>query len=39
MMNPGGAAQMTAAVREAISELAAEVATAAGIELESTSSK
>ena len=31
MMNPGGAAQMTAAVREALSELAAEVARAAGI--------
>ncbi len=35
MMNPGGAAQMTAAVREALSELAAEVAAAAGIEKES----
>ncbi|HEY4880803.1 MAG TPA: ASKHA domain-containing protein [Steroidobacteraceae bacterium] len=32
MMNPGGAAQMTAAVRGALSELAAEVARAAGIE-------
>jgi uncharacterized 2Fe-2S/4Fe-4S cluster protein (DUF4445 family) len=31
MMNPGGAAQMTAAVREALSELATEVARAAGI--------
>ncbi len=35
MMNPGGAAQMTAAVREALSELAAEVAAAVGIEKES----
>ena len=34
MMNPGGAAQMTAAVRGALSELAAEVARAAGIEPE-----
>jgi uncharacterized 2Fe-2S/4Fe-4S cluster protein (DUF4445 family) len=32
MMNPGGAAQMTGAVRGALSELAAEVARAAGIE-------
>ena len=31
MMNPGGAAQMTAAVRGALSELAADVARAAGI--------
>jgi len=31
MMNPGGAAQMTAAVRGALSELATEVAGAAGI--------
>ncbi|HET9694490.1 MAG TPA: ASKHA domain-containing protein, partial [Steroidobacteraceae bacterium] len=31
MMNPGGASQMTAAVREALSELAGEVAAAAGI--------
>jgi uncharacterized 2Fe-2S/4Fe-4S cluster protein (DUF4445 family) len=31
MMNPGGAAQMTAAVRQAISELAAEVSASAGI--------
>jgi uncharacterized 2Fe-2S/4Fe-4S cluster protein (DUF4445 family) len=31
MMNPGGAAQMTAAVREALSELAAEVAAEAGV--------
>ena len=30
MMNPGGAVQMTAAVRTALSELAAEVATQAG---------
>jgi uncharacterized 2Fe-2S/4Fe-4S cluster protein (DUF4445 family) len=30
MMNPGGAAQMTAAVREALSQLAAEVAAMAG---------
>ena len=29
MMNPGGAAQMTDSVREALSELAAEVARAA----------
>jgi uncharacterized 2Fe-2S/4Fe-4S cluster protein (DUF4445 family) len=35
MMNPGGAAQMTRAVREALSELAAEVAELAGIERES----
>jgi uncharacterized 2Fe-2S/4Fe-4S cluster protein (DUF4445 family) len=35
MMNPGGAALMTAAVREALSELAAEVATAAEIDRES----
>ena len=35
MMNPGGAARMTAAVREALSELAAEVAEAAGVERES----
>jgi uncharacterized 2Fe-2S/4Fe-4S cluster protein (DUF4445 family) len=35
MMNPGGAAQMTVAVREALSELAAEVADAAGIDKES----
>ena len=34
MMNPGGAAQMTAAVRQALSELAAEVAAAAGIDRE-----
>jgi uncharacterized 2Fe-2S/4Fe-4S cluster protein (DUF4445 family) len=32
MMNPGGAAQMTAVVRGALSELAAEVARSAGIE-------
>ncbi len=31
MMNPGGAAQMTHAVREALDELATEVATAAGV--------
>ena len=31
MMNPGGAAQMTAAVREAVSALAADVAHSAGI--------
>ena len=31
MMNPGGAAQMTAAVRQAISELAAEVSASVGI--------
>jgi uncharacterized 2Fe-2S/4Fe-4S cluster protein (DUF4445 family) len=31
MMNPGGAAQMTSAVRGALSELAAEVARSAGI--------
>ena len=31
MMNPGGAAQMTTAVRAAISELAADVARAAGV--------
>jgi uncharacterized 2Fe-2S/4Fe-4S cluster protein (DUF4445 family) len=35
MMNPGGARQMTAAVREALSELAAEVAASAGIDKES----
>jgi uncharacterized 2Fe-2S/4Fe-4S cluster protein (DUF4445 family) len=35
MMNPGGAEQMTAAVREALSELAAEVAADAGIDKES----
>ena len=35
MMNPGGAAQMTAAVREALSQLAGEVAAAAGVERES----
>jgi uncharacterized 2Fe-2S/4Fe-4S cluster protein (DUF4445 family) len=35
MMNPGGAAQMTTAVREALSELAGEVAAAAGAERES----
>jgi uncharacterized 2Fe-2S/4Fe-4S cluster protein (DUF4445 family) len=34
MMNPGGAVQMTAAVREALGELAAEVAAEAGIEKE-----
>ena len=34
MMNPGGAVQMTAAVREALSELAAEVADSVGIEKE-----
>jgi uncharacterized 2Fe-2S/4Fe-4S cluster protein (DUF4445 family) len=34
MMNPGGAAQMTAAVRQALSELAAEVAATAGIDRE-----
>ncbi|MGI9245649.1 MAG: ASKHA domain-containing protein, partial [Steroidobacteraceae bacterium] len=34
MMNPGGAAQMTAAVRGALGELAAEVAEAAGIDRE-----
>jgi len=32
MMNPGGAAQMTAAVRAALGELAADVSRAAGIE-------
>jgi len=32
MMNPGGAAQMTSAVRQALSELAGQVAQAAGIE-------
>jgi uncharacterized 2Fe-2S/4Fe-4S cluster protein (DUF4445 family) len=32
MMNPGGAAQMTAAVRTALGELASEVARAAGVE-------
>jgi uncharacterized 2Fe-2S/4Fe-4S cluster protein (DUF4445 family) len=31
MMNPGGAGQMTAVVREAVSALAAEVATSAGV--------
>ncbi len=31
MMNPGGAAQMTAAVREALSSLAADVARSAGL--------
>ncbi len=35
MMNPGGAAQMTAAVRQALGELAAEVATSAGVDRES----
>ncbi len=35
MMNPGGAAQMTQAVRAALSELAGEVAKAAGIARES----
>jgi uncharacterized 2Fe-2S/4Fe-4S cluster protein (DUF4445 family) len=35
MMNPGGAAQMTAAVREALSELAAEVAASVGVDKES----
>lgn len=35
MMNPGGAAQMTDAVRTALSDLTAEVAKMAGIELES----
>jgi uncharacterized 2Fe-2S/4Fe-4S cluster protein (DUF4445 family) len=35
MMNPGGAAQMTAAVREALGELAQEVAALAGAERES----
>ena len=35
MLNPGGAAQMTCAVREALDELAAEVATAAGVEQDS----
>jgi uncharacterized 2Fe-2S/4Fe-4S cluster protein (DUF4445 family) len=34
MMNPGGHVQMTAAVREALCELAAEVATAAGVGIE-----
>jgi uncharacterized 2Fe-2S/4Fe-4S cluster protein (DUF4445 family) len=34
MMNPGGARQMTAAVRQALSDLAGEVARAAGIERE-----
>jgi uncharacterized 2Fe-2S/4Fe-4S cluster protein (DUF4445 family) len=34
MMNPGGAAQMTAAVRGALSELAADVARSAGIATE-----
>ncbi len=32
MMNPGGAAQMTSAVRTALGELASEVARAAGVE-------
>ncbi len=35
MMNPGGAAQMTAAVRQALSELAGEVAASAGVERDS----
>jgi len=35
MMNPGGAAQMTAAVREALSSLAGEVAQAAGVQRDS----
>jgi uncharacterized 2Fe-2S/4Fe-4S cluster protein (DUF4445 family) len=35
MMNPGGAAQMTAAVRDALSALAGEVAQAAGVERDS----
>ena len=35
MMNPGGAAQMTRAVREALSELAGEVAADAGVERDS----
>ena len=34
MMNPGGAAQMTTAVRQALSDLAGEVARSAGIERE-----
>ena len=34
MMNPGGASQMTQAVRQALSELAAEVARSAGIAVE-----
>ena len=34
MMNPGGAEQMTAAVREALSQLAADVAQSAGIEVD-----
>jgi len=34
MMNPGGAGQMTAAVRQALGDLAAEVARSAGIERE-----
>jgi uncharacterized 2Fe-2S/4Fe-4S cluster protein (DUF4445 family) len=34
MMNPGGAAQMTSAVRQALSELAIEVARSVGIEAE-----
>ena len=34
MMNPGGAAQMTTAVRSALSELAADVARSTGIECE-----
>ena len=39
MMNPGGAAQMTAAVREALNALAAEVARQAGIDAARTSSR
>ncbi|MGB8328107.1 MAG: ASKHA domain-containing protein [Steroidobacteraceae bacterium] len=35
MMNPGGAAQMTAVVRQALSDLAAEVSHSAGVEPES----
>ncbi len=35
MMNPGGAAQMTAAVRQALTDLAGQVALSAGIERES----
>ena len=35
MMNPGGAVQMTAAVRQALSDLAVEVAKAAGVDHES----
>jgi uncharacterized 2Fe-2S/4Fe-4S cluster protein (DUF4445 family) len=34
MMNPGGAAQMTAVVRQALSDLAAEVSRSAGVEPE-----